>query len=482
MICRRFSLIAVALLATTSLTVARTAQPVATDCTSFMRNIRMSEGSGNYQTNTGNGFYGAYQMGEDALTDAGYMDGNGNWTGRNGVNSLEDYLNNSTAQDDAFLRYGEKNLGYLNGWEQYIGQTIGGAKVTRAGLIAGAHLVGAGGLKYWLTSGGDCTNKGTGSDAVDGNGTCAGTYMAENQVDKQCGPGDSDGGGGSCLVAHPVQSPVIFSEYGAFNRPGVSGGNNGWHRGADIYPNAAQGGASMGQPLFAAHDGKLTIGSDGLKVAGDQFRTLYLHSGSMPDIRDVKAGEEIGKIGDKKAAGKPHLHFEVQVPKSAVTATRCIMAQTTDDCAFPVGSGKHDPNAYSTAQSLAAASPNSWYYVNPERYLKERVPVTGAARARTGRSESLPNSCTPGTSVSETPMSGGEVEPAAAIAGGYGEYLSGEGSGVANADKELRSIVIDMARQSALDVRAASSSAAQMQARFDAATAQLLSLYGRAGE
>jgi len=251
MICRRFSLIAVALLATTSLTVARTGQPVATDCTSFMRNIRMSEGSGNYQTNTGNGFYGAYQMGEDALTDAGYMDGNGNWTGRNGVNSLEDYLNNSTAQDDAFLRYGEKNLGYLNGWEQYIGQTIGGVKVTRAGLIAGAHLVGAGGLKYWLTSGGDCTNKGTGSDAVDGKGTCAGTYMAENQVDKQCGPGDSDGGGGSCLVAHPVQSPVIFSEYGSWNRAGVDQGNNGWHRGADIYPQSAQGGASMGQPLFA---------------------------------------------------------------------------------------------------------------------------------------------------------------------------------------------------------------------------------------
>lgn len=485
MICRRFSLIAVALLATTSLTVARTAQPVATDCTSFMRNIRMSEGSGNYQTNTGNGFYGAYQMGEDALTDAGYMDGNGNWTGRNGVNSLEDYLNNSTAQDDAFLRYGEKNLGYLNGWEQYIGQTIGGVQVTRAGLIAGAHLVGAGGLKYWLTSGGDCTNKGTGSDAVDGNGTCAGTYLAENQVNEQCGPGDSGGGGGSCLVAHPVQSPVIFSEYGAFNRAGVDQGNNGWHRGADIYPKDAQGQASMGQPLFAAHDGKLGVGGMGLIVSNGQFRTLYLHSGSMPESRDVMAGEEIGKIGDKKSAGKPHLHFEVQVPKSAVAATKCIIGQDTDDCAFPVVPGrepKRDPNGYATSQSLASAAPNTWFYVNPERYLKERVPVVGSARARTGRSESLPNSCTPGTSVAETPSSAGESETAAALASGFGNYLSGSGSGVANADKELRSIAIDIARQSALDVRAATSSAAQNQARFDAAVAGLLSLYGRAGE
>ncbi|MDX4076770.1 M23 family metallopeptidase, partial [Brucella sp. NBRC 113783] len=199
----------------------------------------------------------------------------------------------------------------------------------------------------------------------------------------------------------------------------------------------------------------------GLRVDGSQFRTLYLHSSSMPESRDVKAGEEIGKIGDKRAAGKPHLHFEVQVPKSAVTSTKCIVGQDTNDCAFPVGGGKRDPNGYATSQSLASASPNTWFYVNPERYLKERVPVVGNAAARTGRSQSLPNSCTPGTSPAETPISTGDSDPAASLAGGFGNYLSGEGSGVANADKELRSIVIDIARQSALDVRAASSSAAQ---------------------
>lgn len=482
MISRRFFLAAVALMATTSLTVARTAQPTATDCDGFLRNIRMSEGGGNYGTNTGNGYWGAYQFSEDALTDIGYMN-DGQWTGKNGVNSLEDYLNNPTAQDDAFLSYGEKNLRYLGNWQQYIGQTIGGVKVTRAGLIAGSHLVGAGGMEYWLTSGGDCTDKGKGSDAVDGNGTCAGTYVAENQVDEKCSPGSS--GSGSCLAAHPVISPVVFSEYGSWNRAGVDKGNNGWHRGVDIYPKAAQGQASKGQALFAAHDGKLTVGAMGLKVENGQFRTLYLHSGSIPESKDVKAGEEIGKIGDKRAEGKPHLHFEVQVPKSAVTATKCIIGQDTNDCAFPVVPGekpKRDPNGYATSQSLASASPKAWFYVNPERYLKERVPVQGSATARTGRTESLPNSCTPGTSVAETPTSAGESDNTAALAGGFGDYLSGHGSGVANADKELRSVVIDMTRQSALDVRAATSSAAQMQAQFDAATAGLLSLYGRAGE
>ena len=129
------------LLASTSFTLARQAQQTATNCADFLRNIRMSEGSGNYQTNTGNGFYGAYQMGKPALIDAGYMNRDGSWTGKNGVNSLEDYLNNPTAQDDAFLSYGEKNLGYLGNWQQYIGQTIGGVQVTRAGLIAGSLLI-----------------------------------------------------------------------------------------------------------------------------------------------------------------------------------------------------------------------------------------------------------------------------------------------------------------------------------------------------
>ena len=168
--------------------------------------------------------------------------------------------------------------------------------------------------------------------------------------------------------------------------------------------------------------------------------------------------------------------------KSAVAATKCIVGQDTNDCAFPAGGGKRDPNGFATSQSLASAAPNTWFYVNPERYLKERVPVTGNAAARTGRTQSLPNSCTPGTGTSETPTSTGDSEPTAALAGGFGDYYSSAGSGIANADKELRSVVIDMGRQSALDVRAATSSAAQMQARFDAAAAGLLSLYGRAGE
>ena len=481
MILRRSTFVVGILLATTAMTEARNAQPTATDCGGFMNNIRQSEGSGNYTTNTGNGFYGAYQMGDEALQDAGYMDAGGNWTGKDGVKSLDDYLSNPTAQDNAFLAYGEKNLSYLGNWQQYIGQTINGVPVTRAGLIAGSHLVGAGGLKYWLSSGGDCTNKGTGSDAVDGNGTCAGTYLAENQVNEQCTGGEGGGGAGSCLAAHPVTSPVIFSEYGAWDRPGAGAGN-GWHRGSDIYPKDAVGQASNGQQLFAAHDGKLTLGGMGVMVTGDQFRTLYLHSYSRPDSRDVKAGEEIAKIGDNKSAGKPHLHFEVQVPASAVSATKCVPGSSTDDCAFPEGGGKRDPNGYATADSLRAASPKTWFYVNPERYLKERVPVIGMAAVRAGRNQSLQNTCTPGQTVAETPTSSGESVNTNTMASGDGTYMTSSGSAVANADADLRSLAINMTRQNALELRAASSSAQNLQGRTDSAIAHMLLLMTRNGD
>lgn len=471
---RRTTWLALALLATTSLADARTAQPVANNCQQFMVNIRNSEGSGNYQTNTGNGFYGAYQMGQPALIDAGYMNRDGTWTGRNGVNSLEDYLNNPAAQDDAFLRYGGANLGYLGNWQQYIGQTIGGVTVTRAGLIAGSHLVGAGGMRYWLTSGGDCTNLGTGSDAVDGNGTCAGTYVGENQTNDECKAGeDEGGGGGTCLSAHPVDSPVIFSEYGAWNRPGTAG-NNGWHRGVDIYPSGAQGGASKGQPMYAAHDGKTSYGSMGPQLKSGQFWTKYLHSPTKGEPRDLKAGEEIGKIGEVNSAGKPHLHFEVLVPPSAISNTRCLPGENNDDCVFPSGSSKRSRDAYATADAIKSAKPNTWYYVNPERYLKERVPVQGNATARTGRTQSLPNSCTPGSSVADTPTSAGEYDTATAMTEGEGEYYTSPAMAVATAEDDRRSLVIDMGRQSALEVRAFGEDSNKLSARMDSALAHLL--------
>lgn len=124
-------------------------------------------------------YLGLYQMGETALIEAGYYrpdgtannDWQGTWTGKDGIYSKNDYLNNSAAQTNAVQAYHEKLWSYIQaeGLDQMIGQTVNGVPVTSSGLLAGAHLIGAHGLANCLSSGTGC---------ADGNGTQAMSYMA----------------------------------------------------------------------------------------------------------------------------------------------------------------------------------------------------------------------------------------------------------------------------------------------------------------
>ena len=54
---------------------------------------------------------------------------------------------------------------------KYIGCTINGVKITKSGLLAAAHLSGAGNVKSFLNGGID--------DFKDGNGTKLTTYLKE---------------------------------------------------------------------------------------------------------------------------------------------------------------------------------------------------------------------------------------------------------------------------------------------------------------
>lgn len=135
--------------------------------------IRQRESSGDYTKVNDGGYTGAYQFGKSALIDAGFMDQSGSWTSYAqslGVNSMEDLKNNPEAQDTAFQNLTEKNWDYLRNYLPYIGQTIGGVPITVSGLLAGAHLVGHGGVKKFLDSNGT-------SVPVDGNGTPITEYM-----------------------------------------------------------------------------------------------------------------------------------------------------------------------------------------------------------------------------------------------------------------------------------------------------------------
>ena len=75
--------------------------------------LGLIESSDNYSAENSSHFLGRYQMGELALQDAGYYNGDvvpgndwsGSWAGTDGVYSKSDFLSNHTAQDNAVAIY-----------------------------------------------------------------------------------------------------------------------------------------------------------------------------------------------------------------------------------------------------------------------------------------------------------------------------------------------------------------------------------------
>lgn len=136
----------------------------------FLNNLGIRESGGNYKALNSYGYAGKYQMGEAALIDCGYYrkpsgkynnDWSGTFTGKDGVNSIDDFLNNPKAQENAQIIFKKKQWGYLKavGALKYIGTTLKDYTITPSGLLAGAHLKGAGSVIKYLASGGKENSK-----------------------------------------------------------------------------------------------------------------------------------------------------------------------------------------------------------------------------------------------------------------------------------------------------------------------------------
>ncbi len=134
----------------------------------FLNDLIVRESSGDQYSVNGWGYLGLYQMGEYALIDAGYFKGDGNgegyqnfggaWTGRNGVWSKQGFLNNAAAQKDAVYNFHQKVLGYVENRlahdiDYYVGKVVHGVKITKSGILGGAHLLGQEGVKKFLDYG-----------------------------------------------------------------------------------------------------------------------------------------------------------------------------------------------------------------------------------------------------------------------------------------------------------------------------------------
>ena len=149
------------------------------------------------------GFAGKYQFGTAALKEAGMivmsasnrnsaMDNPANWTGQYGVNTKQDWLNNvGNAQEFAMISYTNKNRRYLLGNG---GIRSSDTKQQQAGMLMGAHLLGAGGMRNWRRGNGGSDAYGTtgdeyfalGSAALRGGDTGSGTRRGPG------GPGNTD--------------------------------------------------------------------------------------------------------------------------------------------------------------------------------------------------------------------------------------------------------------------------------------------------
>ncbi len=128
---------------------------------SYYKKLAERESDGNAKVVNQHGFMGLYQMGKPALQDVGYIDEHGNWTGIDGIRSRDDFLNNPAVQTKAIRAY------HAIIWNNYlptdvkesVGSRVNNIKLTKSGLIAGAHLVGHKRLTKFVREGVDCTDE-----------------------------------------------------------------------------------------------------------------------------------------------------------------------------------------------------------------------------------------------------------------------------------------------------------------------------------
>lgn len=126
----------------------------------FKEAVGFKESQGKYNKINTLGYMGKYQFGKETLRTIG-------------VNDSLSFISNPKLQEEAFVTLIKRNK-----WElkaeiaKYSGKIISGVKITESGILASAHLGGAGSVKKFLKSNG----KNKCSDAY---GTSIKSYMKQ---------------------------------------------------------------------------------------------------------------------------------------------------------------------------------------------------------------------------------------------------------------------------------------------------------------
>lgn len=124
----------------------------------FKEAIAFKESRGNYKKINTLGYLGKYQFGESTLN-------------RIRIYDTHSFLNDPKLQEEAFYK-----LCSLNKWilirdiKRSVGREINGVEITESGILAAAHLAGAGNVKKYLRSNGEL-------NSTDAYGTNVQLYM-----------------------------------------------------------------------------------------------------------------------------------------------------------------------------------------------------------------------------------------------------------------------------------------------------------------
>ena len=118
----------------------------------FKEAVAFKESQGNYNVINTLGYLGKYQFGKSTLK-------------RFKIYNTQQFLNTPKLQEDAFIA-----LCSVNKWilrkdiRRSVGKKINGIKITESGILAAAHLAGAGNVKKYLrSSGANCFKDAYGS-------------------------------------------------------------------------------------------------------------------------------------------------------------------------------------------------------------------------------------------------------------------------------------------------------------------------------
>lgn len=126
----------------------------------FKEALAFSESGGNYSAVNTLGYVGKYQFGAGTLEVLGIFE-------------VERFLQDAALQERIFLAHLARNKWLLRReLSKFKNQEVNGLEITESGVLAAAHLAGAGNVKKYLRSGGRF-------DVVDAYGTRLSEYLKE---------------------------------------------------------------------------------------------------------------------------------------------------------------------------------------------------------------------------------------------------------------------------------------------------------------